>query len=75
MAVNSTCLGLNSVINGTSFCSEVLSTNGIVGNQSYGTVSTKFISSNYIAEVYSLIGMNNLTAAHANAGELISQLG
>ncbi len=75
MAVNSTCLGLNSVINGTSFCSEVLSTNGIVGNQSYGTVYTKFISSNYIAEVYSLIGMNNLTAAHANAGELISRLG
>ena len=75
LAVNSTCLGLASDINGTDICSVILPTTGSLENQSFGAVYTRYISSNYTVEVYSLIGQAYLTSAHANAGELISRLG
>ena len=48
---------------------------GPPGEPTFGGVHTEYISSNYTVEVYSLIGQNYLTLAHANAGELISRLG
>jgi hypothetical protein len=73
--VNSTCLGLIANTNGTSVCSVVLPTTGSIDNQTFGAVYSRFISSNYTVEVYSLIGQSDLTLAHANAAELISRLG
>jgi hypothetical protein len=74
-AVNATCLGLVASTNGTSVCSVVLPTTGSIGNRTFGAVYSESISSNYTAEVYSLIGQADLTLAHANAAELISRLG
>jgi hypothetical protein len=73
--INSTCLGLTADVNGSSVCSTVLPTATTYGNTSYGAVYTRYISSNYTVELYSLIGSSDLVFAHDNAAELISRLG
>ena len=72
---NSTCLGLMSVVNGANVCSVVLPTTTELGNQTFGAVYSRYVSSNYTAEVYSLLSESYLTEAHGNAADLISLLG
>ncbi len=74
LTVNTICLGLETDVNGTSVCSVVLPTSTKVDNQSFGAIYSKYVSSNYTAEVYSLLNQAYLTPAHANAAELISKL-
>ena len=72
---NSVCLGLMSIVNGADVCSVALPTTTRIGNQSFGAVYSRYVSSNYTAEVYSLLSESYLTQAHSNAAELISMLG
>jgi hypothetical protein len=74
MAVNTICNGLESSVSSTSVCSVALPTSTEIGNQSFGAIYSKFISTNYTATVYSLLSQQYMSVAHENALELISKL-